>query len=206
MAAYTQALRGCAYARIRRRPRCAVSRLVAAWSPRISLRIRRPLLIGHALWRDRFGSDPGAIGRVFRAEIGVPGPDAGDVPDCRGPAARLLLRSRSHAASTPLVRTARTPRPTWCGCATGGPPAAAERHAHGAARRAATSPIPSDWSGVRRSPRAIAGSAACGRCCSGITVAASLVLAIVCANVAVLLLLPLDAASEGTGGQAGARR
>ena len=71
----------------------------------------------------------------------------------------------------------------------GVPPAAAERRLTEAARRAATSPIPDDWTGVRLESARDRWLGSLRPVLLGVTVAVSLVLVIVCANVAVLMLL-----------------
>ena len=71
----------------------------------------------------------------------------------------------------------------------GVPPAAAERRMTEAARRAATSPIPDDWTGVQLESAHDRWLGNLRPVLVGVTVAVSLVLVIVCANVAVLMLL-----------------
>jgi predicted permease len=145
-------------------------------------------LIGYALWRDRFGSDPGAIGGLIRVEtesrsgraeafriVGVLAPGFYFGQDR---AAVDLLAAHPTPLRTYMVRLrARVP------------PAEAERRLTDAARRAATSPIPNDWSGVRLESARARWLGSLRPVLLGITVAVSLVLVIVCANVAVLMLL-----------------
>jgi predicted permease len=145
-------------------------------------------LIGHAVWRDRFGSDPAIVGRTFRAEaesqrgaaetfrvIGVLPPsfyfgrDSGDKVDVLVP---LTSRVRTY-----MIRLRERV-----------PVAAAERRITEAARSVA-SDLPPDWSGVHL-------ESVHGRYVSsirpvlmGVTIAVALVLIIVCANVAVLVVL-----------------
>jgi putative ABC transport system permease protein len=148
----------------------------------------RPALIGHALWRDRYGSDPGIVGRVIRADaeyaqgreeslriIGILPPgfyygrDSAEMID--------LLVPLTTAARTYMVRLR-----------DGVPPGLAEQRITAAARSVAGE-LPADWSGVQL-------ASVHGRYVEqvrpvlvGITVASGLVLVIVCANVAVLMLL-----------------
>ena len=146
-------------------------------------------LIGHALWRDRFGSDPGAIGRSITVEgetragrpetlriIGVLAPEYSVARDRRSEGDLLMpLRVPARAYMLQLRE--------------GVPQAAAERRLTEAARRAATSPIPNDWTGVTLES---AHERYVGRIrpiLVGVTIAVGLVLVIVSANVAVLLLL-----------------
>jgi len=145
-------------------------------------------LIGHALWRNRFGSDPGAIGRLIRAE-----------PESRpGQAERLRIVGvlepgfyfgRDRTAIDMLVPHPAPVRTYMVRLREGVPPAAAERRLTEAARRAATSPIPNDWSGVRLESARDRWLGRLRPVLLGITVAVGLVLVIVCANVAVLMLL-----------------
>ena len=69
------------------------------------------------------------------------------------------------------------------------PPAAAEQRLTDAARRAATSPIPADWSGVQLESARERWVGTLRPVLFGVTAASGLVLVIVCANVAVLMLL-----------------
>src|SRR5688572_28330421 len=71
----------------------------------------------------------------------------------------------------------------------GVPPAAAERRLTEAARRAATSPLPDDWTGVQLESAHERWIGGLRPVLFGITAAVILVLVIVCANVAVLMLL-----------------
>jgi predicted permease len=68
-------------------------------------------------------------------------------------------------------------------------PAAAEQRLTEAARRAATSPIPAEWTGVQLESVRERSIGALRPLLFGVTAAVALVLVIVCANVAVLILL-----------------
>ena len=106
-------------------------------------------LIGHALWRDRFGSDPDAIGRVIRGEPeSHPGtPETFRIVGVLAPVSTTVVTA--EPASNCWFPTPLPSACIWCACARGIPPAAAERRLTEAARRAATSPIPDDWTGVQ---------------------------------------------------------
>jgi len=147
------------------------------------------VLIGHSLWRDRFGSNPGAIGRSITVEgetragrpetfriIGVLAPEYSIARDRRADGELLMPLTAPARAYMLQLRE-------------GVPQAVAERRLTEAARRAATSSIPDDWPGVTLEP---AHERYVGRIrpiLVGVTIAVSLVLVIVCANVAVLMLL-----------------
>lgn len=147
-------------------------------------------LLGHAVWRERFGADPAAIGRriVTVAEsrpegtqtlriVGVLAPGFYYGRDRRAGVVDLML---PHAAPvrTYLVRLR-----------AGVPAAAAEQRLTEAARRAATSPIPAEWTGVQLESVRERLVGALRPILFGVTAAVALVLVIVWANVAVLILL-----------------
>jgi predicted permease len=147
------------------------------------------VLIGHSLWRDRFGSDPAAVGRSITVEgerragrpetfriIGVLGSDYSIARDRRTDGDLLMPLTAPARAYMLRLRE-------------GVPQALAERRLTEAARQAATSPIPDDWRGVTLES---AHERYVGRIrpiLVGVTIAVGLVLVIVCANVAVLMLL-----------------
>ncbi len=152
-------------------------------------RSERVALLGYALWRDRFGSDPNVIGQVIRGEsdarpgvpqiflvVGVLPPGFYFGRDSRAPVD--LLAAEASPVRTYMVRL----RP-------GVPPALAEQRLTEAARRAATGPIPGDWRGVTLESAHERYVGALRPIILGMTVAVILVLIIVCANVAVLMLL-----------------
>ena len=145
-------------------------------------------LIGHALWRDRFGSDPGAIGRLIRAET-ESRPGKAETFRIVGVLAPGFYFGRDRTGIDLLVPHPAPIRTYMVRLREGVPPAAAERRLTEAARRAATSPIPNDWSGVRLESARDRWLGSLRPVLLGITVAVSLVLVIVCANVAVLMLL-----------------
>lgn len=146
-------------------------------------------LIGHALWRDRFGSDAGAIGRLIHGE---PESRPGTPETFRivGVLAPGFYYGRDSRAGVELLVPHSSPvRVYMVRLREGIPPAAAERRLTEAARRAATSPIPDDWTGVRLESAHDRWVGNLRPVLVGVTVAVSLVLVIVCANVAVLMLL-----------------
>jgi putative ABC transport system permease protein len=146
------------------------------------------VLIGHSLWRDRFGSDPGIVGRILHAEtesqtgpaeswriVGVLPPDFYYGRDSRDKVDILVpLPARVR---TYMVRL----RP-------GIPVAAAERRITEAARSVASG-LPPDWTGVHLESVRARYLAQVRPILMSVTFAVGLVLVIVCANVAVLMLL-----------------
>ncbi len=149
----------------------------------------RVALIGHALWRDRFGSDPGAVGRVIRVEpeSGARRPETFRIAGVLAPG--FYYGRDSRAALDLLVPHTSPMRTYMVRLRDGVPAAAAERRLTEAARRAATSPIPSDWTGIQLESAHERWVGGLRPVLLGVTVAVALVLVIVCANVAVLLLL-----------------
>jgi predicted permease len=145
-------------------------------------------LIGHALWSDRFGSDRGTIGRLIRAET-ESRPGRAETFRIVGVLEPGFYFGRDRTAIDLLVPHPAPIRTYMVRLRAGVPPAAAERRLTEAARRAATSPIPNDWSGVRLESARDRWLGSLRPVLLGITVAVSLVLVIVCANVAVLMLL-----------------
>jgi putative ABC transport system permease protein len=149
----------------------------------------RVVLIGAALWRDRFGSDPEIVGRLIRGEAeSRPGsPESFRIAGVLAPGfyfgrdSRVtidLLVPESSPVRTYMVRL----RPAVSA-------AAAERRITEAARQAATSPIPDDWPGVRLESAHERYVGGLRPVLVGVTVAVALVLVIVGANVAVLMVL-----------------
>jgi putative ABC transport system permease protein len=147
------------------------------------------VLIGHALWRDRFGSDPDAIGRIVRSEPeSRPGrPETFRIVGVLSPG---FYYGRDSRTSLDLLLPSTAPvRAYMVRLRQGVPPAAAERRLTEAARRAATSPIPPDWTGVQLESAHERWIGTLRPVLFGLTAAVGLVLVIVCANVAVLMLL-----------------
>lgn len=145
------------------------------------------VLIGYTVWRDRFGSDPGAIGRPLRIETEAGRAErfriAGVLPpgfyvggDSTQPI-DLVVPMDDAARRYYMVRLR-----------AGVPPALAERRLTEAALRVATD-VPADWSGVHLESAHERYSGRFRPVLIGITVAAGLLLLIAFANVAVLVVL-----------------
>ncbi len=149
----------------------------------------RVALIGHSLWRDRFGSDPGAIGKVIRVEVeSRPGsPESFRIAGVIAPGFYYGRDSRTTVDI--LVPNTDPVRTYMVQLRAGVPPAIAARRLTDAARRAATFPIPSDWTGVQLESVRDSWVSGIRPVLFGVTLAVSLVLVIVCANVTVLMLL-----------------
>ena len=149
----------------------------------------RVALIGHALWRDRYGSDAAAIGRVIRGEAeSRPGsPETFRIVGVLVPG--FYFGRDSRATVDVMVPEPVPVRAYMVRLRPGVLPAVAEQRITEVVRQAATSPIPEDWPGVRLESARERYIGSLRPVLSGITVAVGLVLVIVCANVAVLMLL-----------------
>jgi predicted permease len=146
-------------------------------------------LLGHSLWRDRFGADPAAIGRSIRVEA-ESRPGVLETFRIVGVLAPAFYYGRDSRTGVDLVVPHTSPvRAYMVRLRPGVPPAAAERRLTEAARQAATSPIPGEWSGVQLESVHERWVGELRPALFGVTVAVSLVLVIVCANLAVLVLL-----------------
>lgn len=148
----------------------------------------RPALMGYALWRERYGSDPAVIGRVLAVEADAPraAPErvriVGVLPESfyfgrDGQDRADLIVPSVAAARTYLVKLRE-----------GVTPATAEARITSAARSVARD-LPPDWAGVHLESMTERYAGPVRRVLVGSTAAALLVLVIVCANVAVLMLL-----------------
>lgn len=147
----------------------------------------RVAMISHALWRDRYAADPAIVGRQLRAEPeNGGGPEAFRIvgvlrPDFyfgRDSQARVdLLMPLMSATRTYMVRLRE-----------GVPAAYAEQRITQAAREVATNLTP-EWTGVRLESAKERYVGEMRPVLTGVTVAAGLVLVVVCANVAVLMVL-----------------
>ena len=145
------------------------------------------VLIGYGVWRDRFGSDPAAIGRVLRTET-----EAGRVEQFR--IAGVLPRgfyvggdsSQPIDIVVPMDDAVR--RYYMVRLRPGVPPALAEQRLTEAALRVA-SDVPTNWSGVHLESAHERYAGRFRPVLIGITVAAGLLLLIAFANVAVLVIL-----------------
>lgn len=146
-----------------------------------------PVLIGYSVWRDRFGSDPAAIGRPLRTET-----EAGRAEQFR--IAGVLPRDFYIGGDStqpidivvPMDDSAR--RYYMVRLRPGVPPTLAERRLTEVALRVATD-VPSDWSGVHLESAHERYAGRLRPVLIGITVAAALLLLIALANVAVLVVL-----------------
>ena len=146
-------------------------------------------LIGYSLWRDRFGSDPNAVGRVIRVEA-ESRPGAPESLRIVGVLEASFYYGRDARTSVDLmVAQAAAVRAYMVKLRPGVPAASAERRITEAARAAATSAIPADWSGVHLESVHERWIGSIRPLLVGVMVAVGLVLIIVCANVAVLMLL-----------------
>ena len=147
------------------------------------------VLIGHATWRERFGSDPAAIGHVIRAEA-ESRPGAAERFRIAGVLAPDFYFGRDTRATVDLLVPQAAPvRAYMVKLRAGVPPALAEQRLTQAARAAATSPIPDDWTGVQLESAHERWVGSLRPVLMGVLVAVGLVVVIVCANVAVLMLL-----------------
>jgi predicted permease len=147
-------------------------------------------LLGHTVWRDRFGADPAAIGRVIRM-VTESQPDVPQAVRIVGVIAPGFYFGRDRRAGlVELMLPHPAPVRTYMvRLREGVPPAAAEERLTEAARRAATSPLPPDWTGVELESVRDRSIGTLRPVLFGVTAAVALVLLIVCANVAVLMLL-----------------
>jgi len=145
----------------------------------------RVAIVSHALWRDRFGSDPNVLGRRFKAYsaederatftltvVGVLPPEF-----WTSRTIDVMLPLKTGVVSTYTVRLR-----------AGVPVAEAERRITEHTRIAASS-MPSGWGGVRLRSVHAQYVEPLRPVLGAITSATALVLAIVCANVVVLMLL-----------------
>jgi putative ABC transport system permease protein len=148
----------------------------------------RTALIGHTLWRDRFGFDTAAIGTLIRVET-ESRPGTVEALRIVGVLTPGFYFGQDRAAVDLLVAHPAPLRTYMVRLRAGVPPAEAARRLTDASRRAATSPIPNDWPGVQLESARDRWLASVRPVLLGISVAVSLVLVIVCANVAVLMLL-----------------
>jgi predicted permease len=145
------------------------------------------VLIGYNVWRDRFDSDPAAIGRPLRTET-----EAGRVEQFR--IAGVLPRGFYVGGDStqpidlvvPMDDTAR--RYYMLRLRAGVPPPIAERRLTEVALRVA-SDVPSDWSGVHLESARDRYAGRLRPVLIGISLSAALLLLIAFANVAVLVVL-----------------
>jgi putative ABC transport system permease protein len=145
-------------------------------------------VLGYAVWRDRYGSDPGIVGRYIRTEAETRN---GSVESLRivGVLAPEFYYGRDSRALVDLLVPLTSPARTYMVRLRAGVPRAfAERRITEAAR-AVTSDLPADWSGVHLEGARERYVAELRPVLIGVLIAAGLVLVVVCTNVSVLTLL-----------------
>jgi predicted permease len=144
-------------------------------------------LIGHALWRDLYGSDPSIVGRRIRTE-----PEGGGTAESFqivGVLPPEFYFGRDSRAGVDLLVPLLSARRTYMVRLRDGVPRDyAEQRITQAARSVATGLTPG-WSGVRLESVHWRYVGQLRPILVGITVAAALVLLVVCANLAVLMVL-----------------
>jgi putative ABC transport system permease protein len=149
----------------------------------------RVIMIGDVLWRERFGADPGVLGKTIRVSAATSGETPTDyrIIGVLPPGFRYIGNYVRDPADTALPLTA--PRQAYMVRVREGVPAAVAAQRITDAVRSIASEIPAGWRGVRlesvhahyvREVRPVL---------VGLTVAAALVLLIVVTNVTVLMLL-----------------
>ena len=145
-------------------------------------------MIGHALWRDRFGGDSAVIGRQFRADVSEQG---GESQTFRvvGVLPPGFWFGRESSALVDVLLPLQAPARTYLvRLRAGVPVSVAEQHLTDAAKAVATS-LPANWTGVHLESAHERYVGALRPILFGITAAAVLVLTIACVNVSVLVLL-----------------
>ena len=144
-------------------------------------------LMGHALWRTRYGAAPAILGRTLRLE-----PESGTTTDTVRIVGILepgFYFGRDSTATVDLLLPSTTSmRAYQVRLQDGVPPEMAERRITEAVRRVARD-LPPDWDGAHLNSVHDLYVAELRPVFSGITIASSLVLVLVCANVAVLIVL-----------------
>lgn len=147
-------------------------------------------LLGHAVWRQRFGADPAVIGRPIAAvaESGGRGSQTFRIVGVLAPGFYYGRDRRAGVVDLILPHPAPV-RTYMVRLRAGISPAVAEQRLTDAARRAATSQIPAEWTGVQLESVRERSIGAQRPILFGVTAAVALLLVIVCANVAVLILL-----------------
>jgi predicted permease len=148
------------------------------------------VLIGQALWRERFGADPNVVGQALRASRSHRPSEPVETYRVVGVLSSEFHFAREYARGPiEFVLPLRVPRQTYLVRLREGVPAAfAERRITEAVRSVASS-FPPNWPGVRLESIHARYVATLRPTLLAITGAAGLVLVIVCVNVAVLMLL-----------------
>ena len=145
------------------------------------------VLIGYNIWRDRFGSDPGTVGRQLRTET-----EAGRVEQFRVvgvlPPGFYIGGDSTQPIDVIVPMDGSARRYYMARLRPGVPPALAERRLTEAALQVARD-VPSDWSGVHLESAHERYTGRLRPVLTGVMVAAALLLLIAFANVAVLIVL-----------------
>lgn len=146
------------------------------------------VMIGHALWRDRFAGDSGVIGKELTADVGEQGGPR-ETFKIVGVLPPGFWFGRESSALVDVLLPLATPARTYLVRLRDGVPVAlAERRLTDAARAVATS-LRADWTGVHLESAHERYVGALRPVLLGVTGAAVLVLVIACINVSVLVLL-----------------
>lgn len=146
-------------------------------------------LIGHALWRTAYGSDPGVLGRTLRVE-----PESGSASErlrIVGVLEPGFYFGRDSTATVDLLVPSSAPMRAYMVRLQPGVPAAVAEARITDAVRAGAGALPADWDGAHLQSVYERYIADVRPILTGVTVAAGLVLVLVCANVAVLVVLRL---------------
>ena len=149
----------------------------------------RVAVLGHGLWRARYGADPSAVGRTLRLEAETG--STTDIVRIVGVLAPGFYFGRDSAATVDIML------PSTAGMRAyqvrlheGVPPSVAEGRITEAVRRVATD-LPPDWDGAHLASIHDLYVSELRPVFTGVTIASGIVLLLVCANVAVLLVLRL---------------
>lgn len=145
-------------------------------------------LIGHGLWRGHFGADPGIVGRLIRLETDSP---TEPIRAFRviGVLAPGFFYGRDRTESDLLVAHPSAIRVYMVRLREGASAAVAEQRITEAVRRTTAGPLPGDWPGVTLESVRHRWIGGLRPVLVGLAGAVALMLVIVCANVAVLVLL-----------------
>jgi len=149
----------------------------------------RVALIGHGLWRTRYGADPAMVGRTLRLEAET-GSTIDTVRIVGILAPHFYFGRDSTATIDVLMPSAAAMRAYQVRLQDGVPAAVAEQRITEAVRRVAPN-LPPDWDGAHLESVHDRYVAELRPVFAGVTIAAGLVLLLVCSNVAVLIVLRL---------------
>jgi putative ABC transport system permease protein len=145
-------------------------------------------MIGHALWRDRYGSDPAILGRVIRVSVESKrgAPEAFRVVGVLPPG---FYFGRDSRAIVDVLRPLPAPVQTYVVRLRPGVSAAAAERRLTEAVRAISGSLPSDWTGVHLDSSHDRYVRDLRPVLRGASVAVAAVIGLVCTNLAVLTLL-----------------